>query len=289
MLMNKDIYLNIAGFNGLLKFHKAQNNFWRDLLINEIKTAYKGFISRVTPRNIDFIFNFYEQPVVALERNSKTIKRNFIYTFGEKRPNKIITFYHISLNQFMLILVQILQMLIKENNGFFIHSSASKINGTSVLFTGRSGAGKSTIVNFLNQQYPALADDTVIIRQKNGRYLCFQTPLIEKNSRIKKESKGYRIDRIYFLQKATYFKRHKITDKNWIISNLSSQLWTGKDVLKKQMDYLLKFINDFDEFYLLYFAKQKENMIKFFQRFDEKISAEKGHIVKKNRRKYNYF
>lgn len=261
--MNNDIFLDIAGFNCLLKFHDAQNNFFKDLLIREIKTIYQGFIAKPLSKSADFTLDFYEQTMMVLEKNSDNIKRNFIYAFGEKKTNRIATFYHISLNQLTLIFAQALHRLLSKKKGFFIHSSASNINGSGVLFTGNSGAGKSTVISFLNQSYPTLADDIVIIKRVKNQYYCYQTPLIEKNSWIKKESKGYRVDKIYFLRKATYFKTEKITNKNWITSKLSRQLWVEKGALKEQMKHFLEFVNIFDNFYLLHFAKDKKKLMEF--------------------------
>lgn len=269
--MTQNISLSIAGFNLTLKFQKTENSFYQNILIRDVKQTLQSNITQSSPKKPDFTINFIDHPEVILEKNSMKIRRSFIYAYGEIKINEMITFNHISLQQLTFALIKILQFLLKKNGGFLIHSSANIISGKAVLFTGESGAGKSTIMTFLNRQYQAFSDDTLIIKKANGRYLCFQTPLVEKNAWVKKTNRGFPISRIYFLRKSDFFRTNAISDKNRLISNLSRQIWTDKGVLNEHMGHFLDFINGFDDFYRLYFAKDQNGVIKFFRDEHEKI------------------
>ncbi len=86
-----------------------------------------------------------------------------------KRTNHIITFCHISLQQFTLIILVILERLPK-NCGLILHASAVKIKNKAVLSTGRSGVGKSTIMKLLPTKYQPLADDSGTKKGKNKTF-----------------------------------------------------------------------------------------------------------------------
>lgn len=53
-----------------------------------------------------------------------------------------------------------------------IHASAVKVDGEALIFTGRSGAGKSTICQVLSGLGEMLADDRIyLIRQQESRWI----------------------------------------------------------------------------------------------------------------------
>ncbi|MBA4386567.1 MAG: hypothetical protein C0404_01220 [Verrucomicrobia bacterium] len=82
-------------------------------------------------------------------------------------------------NPLMYPLDQLLLMyLLSRGEGVITHAAGLQVEGRGVIFAGRSGAGKSTIVRLLKDSgcSDALSDDRVVVR-KRGRGFCqFGTP-----------------------------------------------------------------------------------------------------------------
>lgn len=86
---------------------------------------------------------------------------------------------------------------------YLIHGSAVIDNRKKAyIFSGKKGAGKSTIVKLLQQMsFLTIADDTVFIQAKAGIFFCYPTPFVEKNA-ITKLPGQFRVHRFYFLHKS---------------------------------------------------------------------------------------
>ena len=118
-------------------------------------------------------------------------------------------------------------------------------------------------MQLLNQKYPALTDDSVIIKKEAKKFFFYQSHLIEKEWWIKRNSDKYDIAKIFFIKKSKQFKIEKIENKEYILDNLFRQFYTqDKNHVQKQMKYLLEFVNEFDDFYNLYFVKDENKLIK---------------------------
>ncbi len=68
--------------------------------------------------------------------------------------------------------------LLSQGDGVLVHACAVKDGDRGLLFTGTSGAGKSTTAELWNSQGNAaiLSDDRVIIRKHEGRFWIYGTP-----------------------------------------------------------------------------------------------------------------
>ncbi len=258
MDVTQTVYLNIAGFNIQIFFHKTKWEFVYKKFIKETFKYYQGFINQNKPRKIDYFIDLKETS--SLLTIIKKPQSYFFNLFDKLGKNRIATFYQISLIQFQMILREILLELLANNQGFIMHGSAVGKDNIGYIFTGRNGAGKSTAMNLINPKYSALADDTVIIKKENGRYYLYQTPFIEKNNWVKKGQKRYLINKIFFLRKAKFYKIDKIDNKNLLTQKLISQFWTKDEIKNKQFKTLMKFISQFNSFYYLYFAKNRNKL-----------------------------
>ena len=254
----ESIYLDIAGFNIKLVFHKTEIMFLGGISRDEIARNYRGFISNKKQKKTDFLLEFIGA------NNITTTKKNFsvsICFYEEGYKDQIITYYHISSTQFVLIIRNIVEKLLK-NDGFIIHCSACNINGKANVFIGPSGAGKSTIVSLLYSQYPILADDIGIIKREGGNYYFYQTPFLEKNN-FPKHCKRYPIDHIFFLQKAKECKILKIIQKENIFEQIANQVWTeSREYEKERMLFLFNFFKKFNRYSHLFFSMNSKILIK---------------------------
>lgn len=139
--------------------------------------------------------------------------KSFISLFHEKNKNTLVYSENQSdyLNQIFFKIV--IQMMIFRQKLFIVHASSCLINGRAVLFTGKSGAGKSTIVKLLQGAYRPLCDDMAILQKKDKELYLYQVPYEEKN-RYPKSNKPYPVSHIYVLKKHDTTEIKAITELN---------------------------------------------------------------------------
>ncbi len=69
---------------------------------------------------------------------------------------------------------------IPSYGGFVFHGAAVNINGSGVIFTARSGVGKTTHISLLLKNYPdnvrIINGDKPILRRTDGKWRVFSTP-----------------------------------------------------------------------------------------------------------------
>jgi len=266
MLINT-LVVNIAGFYIKIRFlpkRKITDDFHHNLLGERIYEQFKGFITVHHTTKPNFIIELYRSHITLYTKNIADKKIKFM-AFFRQEGNKFITYQHISVIQFLLLIKTILKSLLAQNKGFILHASAIKKGSQAIIFTGNPDAGKSTAMKLLNNDYPSIADDSVIIKKEEEQFYCYQTPFVEKNKWVKKGLTRFKLVKIFFLRKASYFETKKISDKQIILSKLMSQVWTDTDNLNKQLGSVREFIENSDNFYWLYFAKNGQQMRKFFK------------------------
>lgn len=263
------LYLSIAGFNLELCFipspRKVINFLSYDGLDRKIKNLLGGFVEHKRPKSISLAIDFYQDIPIFRKYTGNDTPQNYIF-FSEEKNNRIKTFQHISFSQFINLLLLQIQKLLVTNKGFLLHAAGNNIRGNIFIYTGPSGSGKSTAMSLLHNKYPSFADDSVIIRKVENNFYCYQTPFIEKNDWVIKTKDQFELGKIFFLRKTSVFKIEKITNKNYIISHLTRQLWTDKIALRKQMKYFMEFIQNFNDFYFLYFDKNSNKLIELVDR-----------------------
>lgn len=261
---NRIINLKIADFIIQLHFHRTQWRQYEDNFINGIKRLYENFIINDLLTKIDYVIEFFGSRNNAEIIFNKTDDKYYVYLYELHKKNTIITTYQPSLFQFQLIIGNILKQLLLKYHGFLLHASANIIYGKANLFVGSPGAGKSTVMKLLNDRFSSLADDSIIIRKVNDDYYTYQTPFYEKEWWVKKGPKKYALGKIIFLIKSNDFKLERIKDKNIILQRLSKQLWKENDSCN-QMKYFLDFLSKFNNYYFLYFSKNKEKLVRLFE------------------------
>lgn len=67
-------------------------------------------------------------------------------------------------------------LLLSSEGGFLLHASSVVRNGRAFLFTGPSGAGKTTIARLAPGDVSVLTDEISYVRKRNDEYVAFGTP-----------------------------------------------------------------------------------------------------------------
>lgn len=76
------------------------------------------------------------------------------------------------------------EALISSQQGVLIHGAALAIDNKAVLFLGKSGAGKSTVLRRLAAKGTVIHEDKLLLHKKNSQWFVYAAPWDEKGSEI---------------------------------------------------------------------------------------------------------
>ncbi len=244
-----------------IQFHQTEYPNRRITFIKAFQNHFGMFIEK--PNNDPSVFRIHFVERLHFEIFNKSgIEKYYLNFYEKSTKNSLISYYHVSILEIEFILRTIIQDLLVNNKGFILHASACLINGKANLFTGASGIGKSTIITLLRNQYQAIADDNVIIREIDGLYYLYQLPITEKEWWVTKRKNKYLLKKVFFLHQSKKFSMKQLQDKEHILARITQQFWMNdKTNISNQMNCILKFISRFHHFYILSFRKEKEGLI----------------------------
>ncbi len=262
MNADKNIFLEIASFIIRVRLKQTEDLFLQEKLYTDIKNYYSGFILSQKTNVINYTIEFVKKKKYPIIMKNNEMYLNF---FSDNKKNKIVCLYDVGLMHFQLLLREALQRLLASCEGFLLHASASNYHGKAIIFPAKQGSGKSTVMSFLHDAYPALADDTVVIKKEKGIFYFYQTPFVETNHWVKKSSKRYAMGPVFFLRKSSCYKIEKIKEREYSIDRLAKQLRLYKEFSLRQMENLLDFAAT-SNFYFLYFGKDKSQILQLFRR-----------------------
>jgi len=256
----RNIFLNIADY--YIKIIISFPGLYSNSIKDRIFQMYGKFIISEYIKKPDFtieIFNIScHYAFTNFIQKEKGWVNHYLKLFKEK-DMKIRLLYHASGPQISFIILYALQKLLSKSYGFILHASGILINNRIILFTGKSGIGKTTAVSLLKNIYAPFSDDMVIVRRKKKNYIAFQSPFGKENSIPLLP--GHHIDKVFFLKKGNTMKIGKIKNKQKLLSLLAYQLYTDGTSSKKQLLYLFDFARNFNGFNYLSFYKNSRDLI----------------------------
>lgn len=88
--------------------------------------------------------------------------------------------------------------LAQRSGRTFVHASAAERGGKAYLFTGPSGAGKTTAVRML-RGVRVIHDDTVFLEDQNGRPLVQTTPFMGADDFLHSERRAFPVAGVFLL------------------------------------------------------------------------------------------
>jgi len=90
-------------------------------------------------------------------------------------------------------------LILAHEGGFLLHSAGAIRNGRAFLFSGVSGAGKTTISRLAPADVTLLTDEVAYIRRDNGGYHACGTPFAGELARLGKNCSAS-IESLFFLK-----------------------------------------------------------------------------------------
>lgn len=246
--MKKRINLSIAGFLIQIAFDGDENTNQKRIIKGILK-YHRGFMTEHLLNRPDFH--------IFLLRKYEKLRRL------QNRIECYIKYFP----QFVFLMSGIIQHLLGKG-GFLLHASAVIINNKAILFFGPSGAGKSTIIRLLSNNIKPISDDGVYIKEDNGQFYVYQTPFKDENNIIEKTNKRFPLGAICYLKKDNIFEIKEIQNKQYSLIRLIEQSFTDKKYTANQVQCIFNLVKSFKKIYLLKFAENKKEILKFFSKTD---------------------
>lgn len=159
---------------------------------------------------------------------------------------------HVYVNEEISALYRKIADLFVERNVVVFHGSSFKVNDYGFIVTARSGVGKSTHVNLLNQYieegFKYINDDKPLV-EVNDDVIIYSSPWNGKERRGNNNSAPLKA--VFFLNRAIDNTYKPIINKEEIYIRLLSQIYLPKEKSKREkalklIDILLKKINFYE-------------------------------------------
>ncbi len=119
-------------------------------------------------------------------------------------------------------------LLLARNGGFLLHASSAIRNGRAFLFSGVSGAGKTTMVRLAPPDAALLTDEISYVIPENSRYMAVGTPFYGELARAGENVKAP-IEVLYLLAKGPENKIEPIEGTAAVRGLMENILFFAKD------------------------------------------------------------
>ena len=119
-------------------------------------------------------------------------------------------------------------LLLARKGGFLLHASSAIRNGRAFLFSGVSGAGKTTMATLAPPDAALLTDEISYVTRQQGRYFAMGTPFFGELARVG-ENLQAPIDTLYLLAKGPENKIEPIEGADAVRGLLGNILFFARD------------------------------------------------------------
>lgn len=144
--------------------------------------------------------------------------------------------------------------IVHHNWGLLLHSSCVIDKGMAHIFSGHSGAGKSTAAT-LSQPRALLSDEATIIKITTHTVTVFDSPF-RSELNAKCLSKPYKLDTIHLLNQSLSNSRERLTRGNSLLHLMDKVFyWTESSTETRKIFKLLHLLVNQVPVYNLYFQK----------------------------------
>lgn len=149
-----------------------------------LRHRYDGFVSRSGSPDFRFVADVMPPGIEAPDADVRLTRRAKGWTLerGDFRADWDITSrfgkIQLSPNPYSIdALLRILHTLaLAKRGGFLLHAASAIRNGKAFLFTGASGAGKTTIARLAPSDATLLTDEISFVRKVSDSYMAHGTP-----------------------------------------------------------------------------------------------------------------
>ncbi|HEX3371451.1 MAG TPA: hypothetical protein VHS08_02975, partial [Candidatus Acidoferrales bacterium] len=151
-----------------------------------------------------------------------------------------------SLNPYSLdsVLRIVHTLVLARKGGFLLHASSAIRNGRAFLFTGVSGAGKTTMARLAPSDVALLTDEISYVTREDARYTAIGTPFFGELARVGENLRAP-IECAYLLAKGNENKIEPVSEANAVRGLLENVLFFARDpeFVKLVFDAAVEFVN----------------------------------------------
>jgi len=119
-------------------------------------------------------------------------------------------------------------LLLAQRGGFLLHASSAIRNGRAFLFSGVSGAGKTTMARLAPPDAAILTDEISYVIRGDGRYVAVGTPFFGELARVGDNLRAP-IEALYLLAKGPENTIEPIAEADAVRGLLGNILFFARD------------------------------------------------------------
>ncbi len=134
------------------------------------------------------------------------------YSFQARNLSLSVRKKDVSQKELMYVCNIILQYEALPFNILFLHACAFVYQGKACIFSGPSGAGKTTIMKQANKN-TVLAEDSTIIKKRNSHFYVYPSPF-DRITRFYQAPKPVKIGTIFFIRQMDDFRESTLDIRN---------------------------------------------------------------------------
>ena len=220
--------------------------------VRQIQDRYAGYLSSSDDARFDFEIELAPPGTKSRDEDVRVTweSGNWLMQRGDFRAewNPSTERGHIqqTINPYSLdcVLRIVHTLLLAREGGFLLHSSSAIRNGRAFLFSGVSGAGKTTMARLAPPDAALLTDEISYVIRQEGRYSAVGTPFFGELSRAGENLRAP-IEALYLLAKGPENKIEPIEGADAVRGLLGNILFFARDPesVKLVFDTAFDFVN----------------------------------------------
>jgi hypothetical protein len=220
--------------------------------VRQIQERYAGYLSSSSDARFDFEIELAPPGTKSRDEDVRVTweSGNWLMQRGDFRAewNPSTERGHIqqTINPYSLdcVLRIVHTLLLAREGGFLLHSSSAIRNGRAFLFSGVSGAGKTTMARLAPPDAALLTDEISYVIRQQGRYSAVGTPFFGELSRAGENLRAP-IEALYLLAKGPENKIEPIEGADAVRGLLGNILFFARDPesVKLVFDTAFDFVN----------------------------------------------
>jgi hypothetical protein len=174
-----------------------------------IEDRYAGFVGISASSQFEFDIDLYEPSGLAAADDELEVKIDggaWLLKRGDFRArwNPEGSFGHIHQTRSPYAIDCVLRivhtLILARQGGFLVHAASAIRGGKAFLFSGVSGAGKTTIARLAPSDATLLTDEISYVRREGNRYMACGTPFAGELARVG-ENYSAPLSALFFLEK----------------------------------------------------------------------------------------
>jgi len=216
-----------------------------------IEQRYAGFVNSSAASAYQFEIEL-ESPAEPSDEDARVSKQGPVWFFdrgdfhAEWDSRSRRGWVRQALNPYSIdtVLRIVHSLVLAEEGGFLLHAASAVRSGQAFLFTGVSGAGKTTISRLAPPNVAVLTDEISYVRRRPCGYRAYGTPFSGELARVG-ENLSAPFGALYFLEKGPVNRIEPIDDLSAARALLRNILFFSHDeqLVKRVFDSAFEFVS----------------------------------------------